>query len=97
MLINEISEQNSNGYFNVDFVFTLDSTHSSCICGTKVIFSIMNFYLFLDVYLPTSDLLAHCSLTSIVSVIFCKITPTVTEVARGIVNASNKELQVCVW
>ena len=40
--INETSEQNSNGYCNVDVVFTLDQTNSSFICGIKVIFSTMN-------------------------------------------------------
>jgi len=45
--INETSEQNSNGYCNVDFVFTLDQTNASLICGIKVIFSVMNLYLFL--------------------------------------------------
>ena len=45
--INEISEQNSNGYCNVDFVFTLDQRNASFICGIKVIFSIMNLNLFL--------------------------------------------------
>jgi hypothetical protein len=45
--INETSEQNSNGYCNVDFVFTLDQTNASFICGIKVTFSIMNLYLFL--------------------------------------------------
>jgi len=95
--INETSEQNSNGYCNVDFVFMLDPTNGSCICGIKVIFSIINLYLFLKVYLPTSVLLTRCGLTCVVSLIFCAITCTVTEVAIGIVNASNKELQVCVW
>ena len=36
--INETSEHNSNGYRNVDFVFTLDLTNASFICGIKVIF-----------------------------------------------------------
>jgi hypothetical protein len=45
--INETSEQNSNGYCNVNFVFTLDQTNASFICGIKEIFSIMNLYLFL--------------------------------------------------
>ena len=40
------SEQNWNGYCNVDFVFTLDPTSASFICGIKVIFSTMNLYLF---------------------------------------------------
>jgi len=52
---------------------------------------------FYNVYLPTSDLLAHCGLTCAVFVIFCAVTYTVTEVASGIVSASSKELQVCVW
>ena len=47
--------------------------------------------------LPTSNLLVDCGLTCGVSVIFCAITCTVTEVASGIVNASNKELPACVW
>ena len=45
--VNETSEQNSNGYCNVDFVFTLVPTNAPFICGIKVIFSIMNLYLFL--------------------------------------------------
>jgi len=40
--INETSEQNPNGYYNVDFVFPLDPTNASFICGIKVIFSTMN-------------------------------------------------------
>jgi len=36
--INETSEHNSDGYHNVDFVFTLDLTNASFICGIKVIF-----------------------------------------------------------
>jgi len=43
--INETSEQNSKGYCNVDFVFMLDQTNASFICGIKVIISIMNLYL----------------------------------------------------
>jgi hypothetical protein len=39
--VNETSEQNTNGYCNVDFVFTLDQTNSSFICGIKVILSIV--------------------------------------------------------
>jgi hypothetical protein len=34
--IHETSEQNSKGYCNVDFVFTLDQTNASFICGIKV-------------------------------------------------------------
>jgi len=45
--INESSEQKSNGYCNLDFVFTLDQTNVSFICGIKVILSVMNLYLFL--------------------------------------------------
>jgi len=45
--VNETSEQNWNGYCNVDIVFTLDQTNASFICGIKVIFSIMNLHLFL--------------------------------------------------
>ena len=58
--INETSEQNSNGYCNVEFVFTLDPTNASFICGIKVIFSIMNLYLFLNCV--TSDLRSVSSL-----------------------------------
>ena len=36
-------------------------------------------------------------LTCVVSDIVCAMICTVTEVASGIVNASNKELIVCVW
>ena len=43
--VNETSEQNSNGYCNVDIVFTLDPTNASFICGIMVIFSIMNLFL----------------------------------------------------
>jgi hypothetical protein len=45
--INETSEQNSNGYCNLNFVFTLNQTNASFICGIKVIFGTMNLYLFL--------------------------------------------------
>jgi len=45
--INETSEQNWNGYCNVEFVFMLDQTNVSFICGIKVILSVMNLYLFL--------------------------------------------------
>jgi hypothetical protein len=45
--ISETSEQNSNGYCNVHFVFTLNKTNDSSICSIKVIFSIMKLYLFL--------------------------------------------------
>jgi len=58
--INETSEQNSNGYCNVDFVFTLDQTNVSFICGIKIIFSIMNLYLLLKSI--TSDLKSLSSL-----------------------------------
>jgi len=94
--INETSEQISNGYFNVGFVYTLDQTSASSICGIKVIFSIMNLYLFLKC-IP-SDLKFTGSLCFDMRSIcyFCAVTCTVTEVASGIVNASNKELQVCV-
>jgi len=40
--LNDTSEQNSNGYCNVDFVFALDLTNASFICGITVLFSIMN-------------------------------------------------------
>jgi hypothetical protein len=98
--INETSEQNPNGYCNVDFVFALDITNASFICGITVIFCIMNLYLLLKC-IPSdlkalSDLLAHCGLTCVVSVIFSAIPCPFTEVASSIVNASNKELQVCL-
>ena len=44
MPINETSEQNSNGYCKVDFVFNSNQTNGSFICSIKVIFSIMNLY-----------------------------------------------------
>ena len=47
MPINGTSEQKSNGYFNVDFLFTLDQTNASFICDMKEIFSTTNLYLFL--------------------------------------------------
>jgi len=85
-----------NEYCNIDFVFTLDQTNASFICGIKVIFSIMN--LFLKCIL--SDLKSLSSMwfdMRGISYLWYN-TCTVTEVASGvIVNASNKELQVCVW
>jgi hypothetical protein len=33
--INETSEQNCNGYCNVDFVFTLDPPNASLMCGMR--------------------------------------------------------------
>jgi len=50
--INATSEQNSNGYCNVDFVFMLDPTNASFTCGIKVIFNTTNLYLFLK-YKPS--------------------------------------------
>ena len=44
VLINETSEQNANGYCNVEF--TLNQTNASFICGIKVILSVMNFIYF---------------------------------------------------
>jgi len=58
--INEASEQNLNGYGNVDVVFMLDQTNASFICGVKVIFSVMNLYLFLQC--TPSDLTSLSSL-----------------------------------
>ena len=58
--INETSKQNSNGYCNVDFLFTLHQTNAFFICDIKVIFSITNLYLFLK-YIP-SDLKSLSSL-----------------------------------
>jgi len=95
--ISETSEQNWNGYCNVDFVFTFDQTNASFICCIKVNFSIMNLYLRLKC-IP-SDLKSLSSLwLDMRSICYiCAITCTVTEVASGIVNASNKKLQVFVW
>ena len=42
---NETSEL--NGCCNVDFVFTLDPTNGSFICGIMVLFGIINLHLFL--------------------------------------------------
>ena len=97
MPISETSEQNWNGYCNVDFVFTFDQTNASFICCIKVNFSIMNLYLRLKC-IP-SDLKSLSSLwLDMRSICYiCAITCTVTEVASGIVNASNKKLQVFVW
>ena len=44
---NETSEQNPNGYYNVDFVFRFGFNKCSFVCGIIVLFSIMNLYLFL--------------------------------------------------
>jgi len=60
VFINETSEQNSNGYCNVDFVFTFDPTNASFIYSIKVIFIIMNLYLFLKCI--SSDLISLSSL-----------------------------------
>ena len=91
MPVNETSEQNWNGYCNVDIVFTLDQTNTYFVCGIKVIFSNVDLHLFLKC-IP-SDLKSLSSLWFDMRSI-CAITCTVTEVAGGIVNASNKELQV---
>jgi len=65
--------------------------------GIKVIFSIMNLYSFLKCI--TSDIKSLSSLWfDMCSVCyFCAITCTGTEVASGFVNASNRELKLCVW
>jgi len=62
--VNETSEQNWNGYCNVDIVFTLDQTNASFICDINVIFSIMNLHLFLKCI--HSDLKSRSSLLSFV-------------------------------
>jgi len=54
MHINETSEQNWNGYSHVDFIFTLDPTNVSFICGMMVLFSVMNLHLFLKCITSTS-------------------------------------------
>ena len=97
MPANETSEQNWNGYCNVDFVFTLDPTNASFICGIKVIFSIMNICLFLKC-IP-SDLKSLISLWFDMRNICYRLCNNMHSyrMASGIVNASNKETQVCVW
>ena len=66
--INEISEQNLNGNFNADFVFSLDPKNVSFICGIKVIINITNLCLFLKCI--TSDLKYHSSLWIDIYVIY---------------------------
>jgi hypothetical protein len=91
------TEQNWNGYCNVDFVFTLDPTSASFICGIKVIFSTMNLYLFFKC-IPSDFKFLSSLWFDMGSICYlCAITCTVTEVASGIVNAGNKEIQVRVW
>jgi hypothetical protein len=58
VLINETSEQNANGYCNVEL--TLNQTNASFICGIKLIFRVMNLYLFLKFI--SSDLRSLSSL-----------------------------------
>jgi len=72
-------------------------TNASFIFGIMVLFSIMKLYLFLKCI--RSDLRSLSSLQFDVCIIcyLCAITYTVTEVAGCIVNAINKEIQVCVW
>jgi hypothetical protein len=93
--INETSEQNSNGYCNVDFVFTLDQTNASFICGIKVIFSIMNLYLLLKC-IPF-DLKSLSSLRFDMCSTRYLMCSNMHSYRSGIVNAGNKELRVCVW
>jgi len=95
--VNDTLERNPNGYCNVDFVFTLKSNKCLLYCGIMVLSSIMNLHLFLKRVSSDIKSLSRCGLTCVVSVIFCTKTFTFTEVARVMVNASNKELQVCVW
>jgi len=45
----------------------------------------------------TSNLLAHCSLTRIVSLNVCAIACTVAEVASGIVKSSGKWYPTVQW
>ena len=84
--IDETSEQKPNEYCNVDFVFRLGSNKCFLYLWHHGTFIIMNLYLFL-IYIYIYRNICY----------FCIITYTVTEVANGIVNASNKELPVCVW
>ena len=99
MRVNETSEQNPNpnGYCNADLYLRWDPTNASFICGIMVLFSIMNFYIFVNC-IP-SDLKSLSSLwfdMRSICYLLCT-TSIVTEVASVIVNASNRELQVCVW
>ena len=48
--INETTEQNSNGYYNVDFLFTMDQTNASFICGIKVMFHYHEFIFIFKMY-----------------------------------------------
>ena len=82
MPINEISEQKSNGYCNIDFVFTLDQTNASFIFAIST-FSIMNLYLFLKC-IPSDRISLPFEMRNIL--FFFAITHTVTELANGIVN-----------
>jgi hypothetical protein len=75
----------------------MDQTNASFICGINVIFSIMNLYLFLKCIPPDLKTLSSLWFDMRSICYLCAITCTVTEVASVIVNASNKELQVCVW
>ena len=78
-----------------DFVFMLDPTNASCICGIKVIFSIMNLYLFLKC-MP-SDLKSLSSLWFDMRSICYLLCKSAHSYRSGIVNATNKKLQVCVF
>jgi len=93
--INGTSEQNSNRYCNVDFVFTLNQTNASFICGIKVIFSVMNLYLFLK-YIP-SDLKSFSSLWFDIRSIRYLLCNNMHSYRNGKWHASNKEIKVCVW
>jgi len=95
--INETSERNSNGYCNVDFVFTLDQMNTPFICGINVIFSIKNLYLFLKC---TPSYFKSLSSLWFDMRSICYVLCNNTHIygsANVIVNANNKELQVCVW
>jgi hypothetical protein len=66
------------------------------ITSWQKLFSILNLYSFFKSIPSDLNLLARCGLTFAESFTFCAIKCTVTEVATGIVNASNKEKQVDV-
>ena len=72
MTRNETSEQNPNGYCNVDFVFRLESNICFLYLWHDTSYGTVNLYLFLKyIYSPTSNLLPRCSLKCVESVTFC--------------------------
>ena len=92
----ETSEHNPNRYCNVDFVFALGLNTCFLYFGIMVLFSIMNLYLFLKC-IPS--LLKFLSSLCFDMRSFCYLLCNNIDSygSSVIVNASNKELQVCVW